>query len=290
MKKENTNKEHLLDRLPVHRTKAAVWQKIERDLETSAPKAASPGLLKKMPLHTPPSKVWKSIEKSLDPGKSKTFKIARGVTTGVLLLFIIFFVFYFENRLHSDKNQVLSNFPVDVQIPDTIISSTKNTGNKPGIAEENDLSNSKNTPLTIRKEDVNGKAEKIDFGLSDKKIENLKNAIPEKKTEIALTGKKETTQHNLPQTLSPLAISGRQLLINMPPVPPSEIPKRLEINYPKQRDFIYEAGLFIQPFFAKNVSTISGELVNGRAAGISFAARNSRLDRKSTRLNSSHRT
>ena len=94
MKKENTNKEHLLDRLPVHRTKAAVWQKIERDLETSAPKAASPGLLKKMPLHTPPSKVWKSIEKSLDPGKSKTFKIARGVTTGVLLLFIIFFVFY----------------------------------------------------------------------------------------------------------------------------------------------------------------------------------------------------
>lgn len=277
MKKENTNKEHLLDKLPVHQPKAAVWQKIERDLETSAPITASPGLLKKMPLHTPPLNVWKSIEKSLVPGKSKTFKIARGVTTGVLLILIIFLVFNAENRFSSRKNLIYGNLPVDVQIPDTLISSSKNIDNKPGIAEENVLSNSKNIPLTIRKEDVNEKADKIDFFASDQKIENLKNSIPERKAEIGFPGKNEKTENYPPTPVSLLAISGKQLPIKASSGSPSSIPQRLEFNYPKQRDFIYEAGLFIRPFFAKNVSTISGELVNGRAAGISFAARNSRF-------------
>lgn len=277
MKKENTNKEHLLGKLPVHRPKAAVWQKIERDLEASSQNPVFPGLMKKMPLHTPPPNVWKSIEKSLNQDKPKILKIARGVATGVLLLLFILLVLNVEKWFYSGKDLISDNLPGEVQLSDTIAASTNPTADKPAITGANVLPESRINTLIAEKDDNSEIEGIIVSSNTDQEIENLESSISEKKEENTFSGKADEAQNFLFNPITPIEIPEKQLSFRAFPVTTPSTPEKREGRTSGQREFIYETGIFIQPFYAKNVSTISGELVSGRAAGISFAARNSRI-------------
>lgn len=280
MNRDKNNRTHFSNALPVHRPDEGLWQRIENDLNATGTNPVSAKLSNKLPTHSPSPATWNNIEKRLSSTSNTGQKILRAGLAGILLLFVtLFIILIFQNKdeILTGKNED-SGLQLIFEKQDNSAQSTSQPSEKPlDILEEKSSALNDNASFIEKPDDDKiGKAEKPNEKLNDAAsvIDEVANTNPD----FEIIENPEIDKKYLNGGLSNIPEKQSISEIKIPFENGFTIdlkPGKSKISFKKP--IITEIGLFIQPFYTKNVSSLSSDWIGGSGAGLSFSVRNSQV-------------
>lgn len=277
---DKNNRTQFSNALPVHRPDEGLWQRIEKDLNATGANPVSAKLSNKLPTHSPSPETWKNIEKQLLSKPNTSQKILRVGLAGILLLFVtLFFVLVFQNKdenpsdIIDNPGQQLISEKQDKNVQSTLQPAEKSLN----FSEEKSSKLNDNGSFIEKPDDGKiGETEKPNEKLNDAAVifnEEANTYTGFKQDEHAEFDKRYSTG-GLSNILEKQHIS--EIKSSFDDGLKGDLkPGKIESSF--QKPFVTEIGLFVQPFYTKNVSSLSSEWIRGSAAGLVFSVRNSQL-------------
>jgi len=280
MNRDKNNRTHFSNALPVHRPNTGLWQRIENDLNATGANPVSTKLSNKLPIHSPSPETWNNIEKQLFSKSNTSQKLVRAGLAGILLLFVtLFFILVFQNKdeILTGKNED-SGLKLIFEKQDKSFQSTLQPAKKPHKFLEEKSSKPNDNASFIEKPDNDkiGKTEKPNEKLNDAAAVINEEANTNQDFEI----KEHSKSDKRYLTGGPSNILEKQPISEIHNPFDNDLKGDLKPGKSKssfQKPFVTEIGLFVQPFYTKNVSSLSDDWIGGGGAGLLFSARNSQV-------------
>jgi len=279
MNGNRNNRTHFLDVLPVHRPDEGLWTRIEIDLNATGTNPVSANLSNKLPTHSPRPETWNNIEKQISSKSNTSQKLVRTGLAGIFLLFVtIFFILVFQNKGESPSDVINNTQQLIIsEKQGNRAQTSQQTVEKPhGFLEE------KSSKLN----DNGSFIEKPD----DEKIRRIEKSNEKLNNAAFIINEDSNTNQDFESVKNPENKENKKdYFVGISNIPAKQNISEIQIPFENnlntdlktgkskiafQKPFITEIGLFIQPFYTKNVSSISKNWIMGKAAGITIAVRN----------------
>lgn len=298
MNEAGKNKGHFSERLPGYKPDRDLWSGIAVGLESSPPMSLS----ERLPLRKPAKSLWGAIAKNIPVPwysfRSIYFRVPLAV---MLLLLLVFLLPEFRGKDFYDQttsNQNIINKPKTSESLNSAQVTQPQTQELPEVSTKERAITDKQTdkedsqiviaPIENEKQE-NAPALLNPYKIVDDKEENLTGVMVEE-DQVAQNTKSDDVESKLSGVLSKPTINDNRILAALPSkllyaspltVSNSSFPGvfvgsgNQYRNYSK--DIRYEAGIFAQPSFIHNISTINDDWYLSPGFGFSLAMINKKF-------------
>lgn len=298
MNEAGKHKGHFSERLPGHKPDKDLWAGIAGGLEGGSLKSLS----ERLPVHKPAKSIWGAIAKNIPvPWYSIRSIYFRSTLAVILILLLGFFLPKFTGENFDDQttsNQTIINKPKATEsivsgedIPPQAKELPEASIEKKGISEkQNDQENSQieRTPIASEKQ-VSEPALVNPYKIDDDNVESLADVNVEE-DHAAENAEVEDFESEMSNVYSVAEVNDDRMLAAIPPkflyarplaIHNSSSPGVFVGSGNQYRsyskDICYEAGVFAQPSFIHNISTINDDWYLSPGFGFSLAMINKKL-------------
>jgi len=282
------NTKHYSERLPLHVPDKSLWPKIAEDLGGAEDVIGSSGFAGKLPLQKPDVTLWDKIESSLPLPwySSGVFKWAGLLVLVFLIGTTFYFVDFSRDKIISGTVATIQNNNPEPQISATekssrsedVISRLNSADNKTKVKTEPAGNNNYSNAAQNSEVPIASNAAAPRKSVDEKAGISTGN---EGNNQILLSG--NYTPDKMPGEIQPLRPTfftpdNTSTKITLAKTGSRQNDLKTEDGFSASHDLLVtEFGLFIQPFFTKNLSSINNFWTAGKAAGASLTLRKSNI-------------